>query len=185
MDDVLNMLNMDVWPRYKEGVLGGHDLRVSHWDGPSKAVDMTRPSKAAVAVAMRDPKQLEMLRSAASSQGVKETVDFCEECRQFRLLFSLADRKPRATIIWNTYLQPGADTPVNLPYTMVQKVEKRLEECDADIFDEGHNEILQVISDNIFGHYLRQIEREQELAKEAAAAEPPPPKESGGCCLLM
>ena len=73
------------------------------------------------------------MRAAAASQGVKETVDFCVDCQAYKLLFSEADRKPRAKLIHNTYLQAGCDTPVNLPDTMIKSVEKELnaEQCGS------------------------------------------------------
>ena len=131
------------------------------------------------------------------AQGVKETVDFCVDCMAYKLLFSDADRKPRAKLIYDTYLVAGADSPVNVPDTMIKHVERDLGSSKPDLFDETYDEVLQVCAHNLFAHFMpRMQEREEAAAKEkereakkAAAAKPKAHTEQGGggggCCLLM
>jgi hypothetical protein len=200
VDEVTATLNLDVWPRYKETVLAGEDIRLSSIMNKGAAqkvdtdafVDMSKPSKSAVRAALLDPERLELMREAAASQGVKEAVDFCVQCASYKLLFSEADRKPRAKVIHATYLQAGADYPVNVPDTMTKHVEKLMGKDDfnapPELFEACHNEILQVLSDNIFLIFTRmRQEAEAKKAEEAearrAAAEAA--KKGGGCCVLM
>ena len=137
VDEVTQTLSMDVWPRYKEAVLQGKPtdgLGLNDIDA-SNYVDMSKPSKKAVVAAMRNPVTLEHLRKAAEAQGVRESIDFCQACMSYKLLFSDDDRRPRATLIHDTYLKAGCDTPVNLPHTMIQNVEKNLDKCDPELFE--------------------------------------------------
>jgi len=193
-DEVSNTLSMDVWPRYKEAVIQGKDLKVQSLSDaqsvdPDHFVDTSKPSKKSVAAALRNPNKLEKLRNAAIAQGVKETVEFCVACMEYKMLFSEDDRKPRAKMIYDTYLRAGSDSPVNLPHTMLKKVEDKLAEnhFDPDLFDVCNDEVMQVIADNLFAHYLRSVEAEEDKkkAEQAAAQPPPPPASGGGCCLVM
>lgn len=189
-DEVRGTLNMDVWPRYKEFVLSGSTDSVSLAGiDATSFVDMNVPSKKAVAAALRNPQLLEHLRSAAASQGVKESVDFCVACETYKLLFSDDDRRPRAKLIHETYLMAGCDTPVNLPHTMIQKVEANLSKCEPELFEACLQETLQVISDNIYTLYLKDVEKQKEAdaakAKANAAKTASASGGGGGCCLLM
>jgi len=190
--EVINTLKMDVWPRYVAAVLEGKSLQLTSVDAVDVTtyVDMTVPSKKAVAAALRNAKMADELRQIALESGGSESIDFCIECQNYRLLFDNADREPRAKLIYQSYLKAGADKKVNVPDTMVKKVEATMakDPAAADMFEVCSGEIIQVISDNIFSQYLKlqkQQEEEQKAAAEAAAAEkPPPPKDSGGCCVI-
>jgi len=189
-EEVTSTLNMDVWPRYKEAVLSGAELRLSSLQQASGEmyVDMSKPSKKAVAAILRNPERLAHLRKAAEAQGVKEAVEFCVACYEFKLLFSEADRKPRSKVIYDTYLSPGADSPVNIPDTMIRQVETDLKEGPVTdfVFEQAAQEVAQVIADNLFQHYLKEVERAEEEKKQAPApVAAPPPQSSGGCCVLQ
>lgn len=205
----------------------GHSL--SNVEGGGGEIDMTKPSKPAVAAALREPKRLECLRAAATAQGVRENVDFCVACQQYArcstlavkrglssdaltrprmhplsargvgrarcwaharryaLLFSEADRKPKADAIWTKFLLPGCDAPVNLPDHMIQKMKKKIDTAEADAFELGYQELLLVISNNIYTHYLAEEAKlkEKEAADAASAAPAALPKQTGGCCLVQ
>jgi len=191
-DEVFNTINHETWPSYKEKVLAGtlvlargHSL--SNVEGGGGEIDMTKPSKPAVAAALREPKRLECLRAAATAQGVRENVDFCVACQQYALLFSEADRKPKADAIWTKFLLPGCDAPVNLPDHMIQKMKKKIDTAEADAFELGYQELLLVISNNIYTHYLAEEAKlkEKEAADAASAAPAALPKQTGGCCLVQ
>ena len=191
-DDAVNMLSMDVFPRYREAVLEGKTTESSRLDSASvmagePSIDMSQPSKKAVEAIIRTPVRLEHLRRAAVAQGVKESVDFCVECQAYVLLFSEADRKPRAARIWRSFLMSGADSPINIPHTMIKKVEPLVDGAAVDIFDDAYNEVLKIISDNLFSDYLRNLERDEKDAKETtvSASPRPTPTAAGSCCLLM
>jgi len=187
--EVTSTLNMDVWPRYKEAVLSGAELRLSSLTQASgeKYVDMTKPSKKAVAAILRNPDKLAHLRKVAEAQGVKEAVEFCVACYEFKLLFSEADRKPRSKVIYDTYLSPGADSPVNIPDTMIRQVENDLKTGPVTdfVFEQAAQEVAQVIADNLFSHYLKAIEQAEEEKQAPAPAVAPPPQGGGGCCVLQ
>jgi hypothetical protein len=159
-------------------------------DTEAEDLEMRRPSKQAVMKALKNATQLEHLRTAAAKQGMTESVDFCASVLSYKLLFSSADRRPRAEGLWKTYVMPGSDLPVNLPDTMTKNIEKRYEEAPPDLFDESLDELLQVISDNIFDRYLQEADKEK-AAKEAAAKaaandkKAAAPPNSGGCCTVM
>uniref|UniRef100_A0A7S2G9E6 RGS domain-containing protein n=1 Tax=Haptolina brevifila TaxID=156173 RepID=A0A7S2G9E6_9EUKA len=132
----------------------------------------------------------QLMRNAAAAQGVRENVDFCVQCQSYKLLFAEADRIPRAQTIWETFLSPAAETPVNISDTLIKKIEPKIKTADAEVFELAYNEVLQIISDNLFSHYLKAIEhakKESEAKKkeEADGASAPAPPSSGGCCLLM
>jgi len=193
-DEVSNTLSMDVWPRYKDAVIQGKDLKMQALNDAKLVdaehfVDTSKPSKKSVAAALRNPQKLEKLRNAAIAQGVKETVEFCVSCMAYKMLFAENDRKPRAKMIYDTYLRAGSDSPVNLPHTMLKKVEDKLaaDNFEPDLFDVCNDEVMQVIADNLFSHYMRAVEAEENTTPEeaAAAAPPPPPAGGGGCCLVM
>jgi len=193
--EVTGTLSMDMWPRYKEAVIQGKDMKATALTGSSSVdmtnlVDLTRPSKKAVAALLRQPDKLEVLRNAAAAQGVRENVDFCVQCQSYKLLFSESDRIPRAKTIWDTFLAPSAETPINISDTLIKKCEPKVQTADPEAFELPYNEVLQIISDNLFAHYMKAIEhaeKEKKQAEEAAAEAPAPapPPESGGCCLLM
>lgn len=67
-------------------------------DPQGGGVDMSTPSKKAVAAALRMPDHLDAMQAAAAAQGTKEQVDFCVACQQYALLFSEADRKPKGEV---------------------------------------------------------------------------------------
>ena len=81
----------------------------------------------------------------------------------------------------------GADSPINIPYTMIKKIEPLVDGAAVGIFDDAYNEMLKIISDNIFSEYLRGIERAEKEAKEAAASTllKPAQRATGSCCLVM
>jgi len=187
--EVLNTLNMDVWPRYKEAVLEKKSLKLEHFsrkDGDDKEGDDKKPSKANVLAAIRDPRKLEHLRKAAQKRGMREGVDFIAETEAYKMLFTEQDRKPRAVAIYNTYVAPGADMPVNIPDTMARKIERKYMDAEANVFEEATQELLQVTASNIFQDYVTEMDSagrvepipENAPTKKAAA-------QSGGCCVLM
>jgi len=191
-DEVFNTLNMDQWPAYKELVLSGkiNEMKEQSLADTSGGadVDMTKPSKAAVAAALRDPEQLEKFRAAAAAQGVKENIDFCIACQQYSLLFSNDDRKPKGDAIWKKHLNAGCDAPVNLPDLMIKKMRPKIEAAEPDAFDAGYQEMLKIVSDNLFAHYLREVQKAEERKAEEAAQAPAPaalPKTGGGCCVVQ
>jgi hypothetical protein len=112
------------------------------------------------------------------------------QCQKYHLLFDTADRGPRAKIIYETYLQPGADNKVNVPDSMVKKLEATMakEPAAPDMFEVCANEIMQIISDNIYSLFLKQQKQEAEAveaAKQAAeAAKKAAPPSGGGCCAI-
>ena len=57
----------------------------------------------------------------------------------------------------------------------------------SELYEECLQEVLQIMSDNIFTHFLKNVEKAEERAKEEAAAKAAAAKASsgGGCCLLM
>ena len=77
----------------------------------------------------------QVLRQAAAAQSVRENVDFCVECQAFQLLFSLADRQPRAQAMWRTYLSRAADTPVNVSDSIIKKIEPQIAAAEPDTFE--------------------------------------------------
>ena len=183
---------MDQWPAYKELVLSGkiNEMKEQSLADTSGGadVDMTKPSKAAVAAALRDPEQLEKFRAAAAAQGVKENIDFCIACQQYSLLFSNDDRKPKGDAIWKKHLNAGCDAPVNLPDLMIKKMRPKIEAAEPDAFDAGYQEMLKIVSDNLFAHYLREVQKAEERKAEEAAQAPAPaalPKTGGGCCVVQ
>lgn len=68
-----------------------------------------------------------------------ESVDFCVEVQEYSLLFSEADRKPRAAAMWKMYCEPGCDLPINIPDHMVRKIEQNYEAAASDLFDQVHH----------------------------------------------
>lgn len=193
--EVMLTLDMDVWPRYKEAVLSNKSLKLYEGKSPRRnLVDKGggRPTKQAVLTAMRDRKKLEHLRAVASSQGMRESVDFCVEAEEYKLLFSEADRKPRAESLYKMYVAPGADLPVNLPDHMMRKVEKDYELAKTDLFEDSVQELLQVIRDNIFDRYLQEIDRnssssfmESANGGDGTALTPSSTGRGCGSCALM
>ena len=171
--------------RYKEAVLDGTALTLATAGGGSDDAEMRKPSKAAVIKALKHPVQLEHLRNAASAQGMVESVDFCCEVQEYKLLFAAADRKPRAETMYKTYVMAGADLPINIPDSQTQKIEKNYEKHEPELFDDAYQELLQVISDNIFDRYIQELDRHSKVETKRPASPLAKAAESGGCCVLM
>jgi len=195
VDEVMQTLNMDVWPRYKDAVLskGALTLRTSSTKKKESAepTEGGRPTKAAVKAVLKNPVKLPHLREAAQAQGMLESVNFCAEAIEYSLLFSEADRKPRVKVLWDTYMSPGADLPINVPDTMIRDVEMKKDNTTPDLFDNCVQELLQLIADNIYNDYQKIVSKKEKEDAAAAAPAPapaaaPPPPNSGGCgCVLL
>lgn len=188
--EVEQTLSMDVWPRYKEAVLSGAGLEGANRGGTAPATnseDLRTASKSSVMAVLKDKKKLVHLRNVAQTQGMVENVDFCCEVQEYKLLFSEADRKPRAETLYKTYIMAGADLPVNIPDSMSQAIEKNMAKYPADLFEDAYQELLNVIQQNIYGEYLKELDKHAAAAAPQPAPGPakPPPAASGGCCLLM
>lgn len=56
----------------------------------------------------------------AAARGMLENVNFCVEATEYQMLFTEADRKPRADALVKMYIEAGAELPVNLPDTMIR-----------------------------------------------------------------
>jgi hypothetical protein len=174
----------------KEATLNGMTKKLVHQTSTAGEVDTEndprKPTKKNVVNAIRDPMKLKHLRTAAMKQGLKEGIDFAVEAERYKLLFSEADRKPRAAAMYKMYVMPGADMPINIPDTMSQKIIKKWEKAEEDLFEEANQEVLKVITDNIFNDFLAEMDKAAKAAEAPPPAEaktPPPP--SGGCCVLM
>ena len=57
----------------------------------------------------------------------------------------------------------------------------------ADLFEDAYQELLNVIQQNIYGEYLKELDKHTAAAAPQPAPGPakPPAAASGGCCLLM
>ena len=194
--EVEQMLELDVWPRYKEAVISGEydpvagrsDLKQheQHEDD----VDLSKPSKAAVRRVLRMPAEAPMLRAAAAKQGCAEMVDYCNECAEYEKLFSEADRLQKAQAMWKKYLNKGCDCPVNIPDSQLKAIQKDVDKPTATIFKKSFDECVKLISDNVYQGYLDDAKKAKEAEAEAAAAKSAPAKGGGGggggggCCVI-
>jgi len=185
-------ISSDIWPRYKDAVLKGENIGNSAVVGSqgtdgSGLVDFGKASKQAVAALLRIPYKLEILRHVAQAQGVRENVEFCVQCQSYKMLFSEDDRKPRAKVIWDTFMAAGADTPVNIADNLIKETKPKALAAEPDAFEVAYDEVLRIISDNLFAHFMKALECEEaRKAMEAVSSAPPPaPPSSGRCCLLM
>ena len=82
---------------------------------------------------------------------------------------------------------PGADTPVNVSDQLIKPVKQGLDEAKPDLFEAAYQEVLQVLCDNIYSHYLKM---EEEARAEEVRVEDKPdgqkkPPSAGGCCEIM
>ena len=194
------------------------DVERGRWSGGTPADDR-KATKANTLEAMKDKEKLEYLREvisthtttysartishllstpliplatqAANSRGMLENVNFVVEAEAYRLLFTAADRKPRAEAIYATYVAPGADLPVNLPDTMSRRIELELPKSEAGLFDAAVQELLKIIAENVFGEFLEVCDREAAKKRDQGGpgGQPKPPKPpeagAGGCCAMM
>jgi len=197
MVEVEGMLELDVWPRYKEAVISGEYDPVAgkadvaqHDQQEDTQVDLSKPSKAAVRITLKKPAEFDKLRAAAAKQGCAEMVDWCKECAEYEKLFSNADRTQKAQAMWKKYLAQGCDAPVNIPDTQLKDIQKKLDMPTASLFKKAFDECVKLIADNVYGPYLDEEKavkaaKEQEKADaDAAKAAPAAKAGGGGCCVV-
>ena len=75
---------------------------------------------------------------------------------------------------------------------MIRAAEKKVGEAPADLFAECLQETLRVLSDNIYSHFLKELEAGRAKAKAAKLAEAKAESAAasgggggGGCCVVM
>ena len=193
---VETFLELDLWPRYKEAVMSGaYDPGAGRVDVEQRAtkddaakaegdVDLSKPSKAAVRAALKNPEECDRMREAASKQGCPEMIDYCRDCAEYEKLFSDADRLTKAQTMHRKYLSSGCDYPVNIPDTQLKAIQKKIDQPTAIIFKKSYEECLQLISDNIYNSYLEMqaANRTSSAAGAPPVCTPKPPKTS--CCTI-
>ena len=196
---VETFLELDMWPRYKEAVISGAhdpsagttDVDQTAWLGDLRRsaeadgeVDLSKPSKAAVRVTLKNPSECERLRTAAARQGCAELVDYCRECAEYEKLFSDADRFTKAQAMHRKYLSSGCDSPVNIPDTQLKAIQKKIDEPTDTIFKKSYEEGLKLISDNIYTNYLEMQAADQQQLRRVSAAVVPAKVKGAACCVI-
>lgn len=195
MAEVETMLELDVWPRYKDAVVSGEynptqgKADVAQHDEEDEAnVDMSQPSKAAVKRTLKKPSDADKLRRAAVRAGCAEMVDYCRDCQEYEKLFSDMDRMNKAAAINRKYLMSGCDSPVNLPDTQLKAIQKGMDSPSPLIFKKSYEEVVKLLSDNVYAKYLEMLKEDADAAASAASA--PGSRagsnngDPGGCCIL-
>jgi len=207
-------LKNDVFPRYQEwyaqGGTASADLvtpstsvacaspsrpgalkESSHWTSRSSLLDSDRGSvRAALVELLSVPEELANLRIIARKREAEENLDFYLAAKEYTLLFSDQDRLDQAGHICREYLDPSSVRLVNLPNEMNERIRNMVMEekrAPADLLEPAINEVLALISSNIYKEYLK----EQQKLREASARMPiqraaaVPKRTTSGCCVLM
>ena len=68
------------------------------------------------------------------------------------------------------------------------QVEKGLEDASASLFDQGVQELLRLLADNIYNDYKRlaaAAAASKETSKETEGPPAAPEPKASGCCILM
>ena len=192
MAEVEMMLELDVWPRYKDAVVSGEhnptqgkaDI-VQHEEEDEATVNMSQPSKAAVKWTLKKPADAEKLRRAALRAGCAEMVDYCRDCQEYEKLFSDMDRLNKAAAINRRYLMSGCDSPVNIPDTQLKAIQKGMESPSPLIFKKSYEEVVKLLSDNVYANYLEMLKEEAAASAAMAPGSRVGNKNGpGGCCIL-
>ena len=195
MAEVETMLELDVWPRYKDAVVSGEynptqgkaDV-TQHDEEDETNVDMSKPSKAAVRRTLKKPADADKLRRAALRAGCAEMVDYCRDCQEYEKLFSDMDRLNKAAAISRKYLMSGCDSPVNIPDSQLKAIQKGMESPSPLIFKKSYEEVVKLLSDNVYANYLEMLKEDAAAAALAASASVSrvggKKGGPGGCCIL-
>ena len=148
-------------------------------------VDLLKPSKAAVAAALKSPQTCQRFRAAALKQGCAEMVDYCCDCAEYEKLFSDADRYIKAQAMHQRYLSSGCDSPVNIPDSQMKAIHQKINQPTETIFKKSYEECLKVLSDNIYHVYL-DMQAAEKNSRAATVAAPVVRRTSrpGGCCTV-
>lgn len=205
---VETFLELDLWPRYKDAVISGtfnpaqgkvniidQQGHMEEDDNPSKEVDMTKPSKAAVKKILLMPAnsdEVNRMKRAAEARQSAEMIEYCRDCQEYTKLFSNEDRMVKATAMIKKYLTAGCDMPVNIPDTQVKAIQKNADAPDATIFKKSYEECVKLLSENVYTVYLEEVAKDEEAKKAAQISAPAagsaPAKGGGGggggCCII-
>ena len=158
---------------------------MQHEEEDEATVNMSQPSKAAVKWTLKKPADAEKLRRAASRAGCAEMVDYCRDCQEYEKLFSDMDRLNKAAAINRKYLMSGCDSPVNIPDTQLKAIQKGMESPSPLIFKKSYEEVVKLLSDNVYANYLEMLKEEAAASAAMAPGSRVGNKNGpGGCCIL-